>query len=234
MALLTFIIMQTKYLFFISLLTFFDACQIHKPTKNKILLNDSIVAERVIKYKEYKLVKSRKEDFLENIAQVMGLPAIRSSSGEYLQIWLWGGNEKYVVNILGNNDSQQSSIYSFNSRITDTGEIIIIHKTWTIYQPKNGWGEVNKLIAENEILNLSDGRTVEQIKTNIPTHASWVQFELFHNNKYRYYEYFEPAYYRKVDLNSKYVYTFLRRLTKELVVEFYASSDTFVLEPIEK
>jgi hypothetical protein len=226
--------MLNKYLLFVISLVFLDACQNNKPKNNKILLSDSSVTERVIKYKEFKPVKSRKEDFLANIAQVMELPAIGSSSGEYLRIWLWGGTEKYVINIFCNNESQQSSIYSFNSKITDTGEIIIIHKIWNIYQPKNGWEEVNKLIVKNNIMILSDGRSLEQIKTNIPTEASWVQFELFHNNKYRYYEYFEPAYYRKVDLNSRCVYSFLSQLKKELYVDFYETSDTFVLEPIKK
>ncbi len=110
--------------------------------------------------------------------------------------------------------------------------MILIHKKWSVHRPLNGWSELNKVIADNKIMSLPPGKTTEELKGTIPTHASWVQFEISINGKYRYYEYFEPAYYREVDAGSNNVYTFLSYLNKVFCInDLYTTSDSFVLKP---
>ncbi len=93
---------------------------------NKILI-DSMVVERATKYKEYQAVQSRKEDFLSNLSKVMKLPLVPNDSDNYLRIWLWGNDEKYVIDIFDHNEIQGSNVWSFNSRFADSGEVILIH-----------------------------------------------------------------------------------------------------------
>lgn len=219
-------------LFLLIAIVISSACQNRKPLQHQALLVDSQVHEEIIRYKEFHPVKTRKSDFLSNVAQVIGLPSIDSSTGKYLRIWLWGNEEKYAINIFGDSMFQEASISSFNSRFFEETEVIIIHKIWNIHQPKNGWEEVNRLIDQKKILLLSDGEFQPYSKGVSLTGGAWVQFELFTGGKYRYYEYFEPAYFRKVDVNSGYVYAFLKNLREEFSVDFFRESNTFVLDSI--
>lgn len=223
--------MFEKLLLLIAIILF-STCQNKGSSTLKGLLSDSQEVEKVIRYYELNPNKTNEKAFLSNVAKIMGLPSIDSSSGKYLRIWLWGDEEKYAINIFGDSMFHESSVYSFNGQIVDTGEIMIVHKTWSIHRPKNGWEEVNRLIDNNKILLLSDGEFQPYSKGVSLTGGAWVQFELFVGGKYRYYEYFEPAYFRKVDVNSRYIYTFLKKLRQEFAVDFFRASDTFVLDSI--
>jgi len=53
------------------------------------------------------------------------------------------------------------------------------------------------------------------------TSGSYIQFEIAEANRYRFYEYFEPSYYRFVDSNSNLVYNFLEYINEEMGVNVY-------------
>lgn len=51
--------------------------------------------------------------------------------------------------------------------------------------------------------------------------GSYVQFEIAQYNKYRYYEYLEPSYFKNIDKGSYNVYQFLNFFNKEMNVPVY-------------
>jgi hypothetical protein len=53
------------------------------------------------------------------------------------------------------------------------------------------------------------------------TEASYVNFEIAEPDKYRYYEYLEPSYYKEIDKNSELVYNFLKYLSDEMNIHVY-------------
>lgn len=66
------------------------------------------------------------------------------------------------------------------------------------------------------------------------TGATYIQFEIMHESKYRFYEYLEPSYYRFIDINSANVYNFLKFFDKQMEIELYDPGDQFFIYPRTK
>ena len=214
-------------------LTVFSCCGQKKKNVDTVVNTFEINKERKIFYDEdsslYYL--RTKEQIFRNMERLLKLPLINNGKHElYLRIWVWDFDKNYIINICKDSVAYKCHIFEFATIYEDsTHSYVNILREWQNIKPISGWDVVFNKIEEYKIPFLENGKIHLQKRGSL-TQSTYIQFEIVQNNKYRWYEYLEPSYYRYVDINSKAVYDFLKYLNKEMNVEMYKASETLYLK----
>lgn len=159
---------------------------------------------------------------LTNTGNLMNLPyLLNGRNGLYARIWIWGFPVCYVVNVSLDSLDYNCSILEFDTEGEDSlNTHINIRRSWKGLHPKSGWDSFEEKLNVYKIPFLENGNAREKIGYSL-TSGSYIQFEIAETNRYRFYEYFEPSYYRFVDSNSNLIYSFLEYLNTEMGVNVY-------------
>lgn len=174
----------------------------------------------------------RKQLFLKNFSKNLNIPLLVDTINlSYNRIWLWGGEKKYVIDIINDSLKFYCNILEFNTRNINGKQFILIHRRINNCIPKSGWRKFYRIL-ETSILSLEGGNEFGN-QVDFPTNMSYIQFEVVAQKKYRYFEYLEPSYYRKVDNGSKNVYEFLNYFNREMNLNIYKPTKSIYVKPGE-
>ncbi|HTE23246.1 hypothetical protein [Flavitalea sp.] len=198
------------------------------PQKSDI--RDTVVRNKVMRYTEDSTGSANHESaFEQNLAKLLGLQPVTEGSKELsLRVWLWDEEVKYVINLERINADYSCDLIGFNSRQTDSGEVIIIRHQVVNVEPPSGWTTVDTELKKLEKTLLTKpykGRPGDL------THMSYVIFELSSNNSYSYAKYLEPSYHRFVEPDAFVVHNFLKTFNRELRLKAYLPAEKMYAVP---
>ncbi len=202
----------------------FISCHLNDERKIQFAELDTPKYPKILPYTEDSSIRgSRQEPFVKNLGKLMGLPLISGmNSGVYVRIWLWSGEMKYVLNISDSLKEKTCSVIKFKG---SGDSLIVIHHEWMNLIPKSGWEVFLEHSQMSEILNLQPGRPADEQRYFL-TEMAYVQFEISRNGQYRFFEYYEPSFYRFIDTGSMKVYNFLKYFNREMNLNIYNPADS--------
>jgi len=204
-----------------------SSCNLKEGKIGNEFLPDSIRIGKIRYYEDSSAKNSRKEPYLQNIAKMIGLPAIqKAKEGQYVRIWLWDQPRKIVINIAQDSLKKECIIVEFNIPKTDSGDYLGIHNVRYV-MPNDGWRKFFQEMEELQIPRLNDG-VPSRNPYGALTSMSYINFEIESHDNYRYYEYLEPAYFRFVDSGSNNVYRFLKFFDEQMNLKVYNPDSLYV------
>jgi hypothetical protein len=107
---------------------------------------------------------------------------------------------------------------------------ISIRQHRTNLAPKSGWHNFFKTMHNYGITTLPPGKTSEELHHDL-TGGAYIQFEVANGSNYRYFEYFQPDFFRYVDSASGHIYAFLKYINTEMNIPVYRPTEHMFEEP---
>jgi hypothetical protein len=191
------------------------------PDSSFSILSHSHLKDSVIR-------RNRQIESLKEFAKLMKLHTMNELEGQNcirMWVWNWMPDSIYVSDIHYGTTKNTFSIIQFGSFKKGAVEYIQIHNRFGNLKPKLGWDSLLLAIKKYQIVMLPAG-----IKHTGLTHMTPVQFEVVESGKYRFYQFYEPSYYRMVDSNANKVHSFLTNLNIQAGIEFFKYDPNFVYD----
>jgi hypothetical protein len=189
-------------------------------------------SDTMILYKEDSSIKgSRKSLFLENIAQLMGLPPLLEMTDSFhIRIWLWNSKPNFAIDIKCKKNVITGNVLGFKVVKLDSGEYIQISYRRNGIYAKSGTPSFLQSLKKFNVLDNRSTTTFTSVSTAL-TGMSYVQFEIAQPDQYRYYEVLEPSFYRFVDKTSGDIDQFLKLLNEEFNIDVYHPDQNLFAAP---
>jgi hypothetical protein len=220
--------MLLRQLIFLLLLTSFlnNSCvnagkeDIRIPDSSFKILNYQYTRDSSIKRKH---TKSWLNEF-GKLIKLHPMEEFNNSNCIRLWVWNWEKDSNYVVDI-HYGGLKKISFVQFGSHVKDSVEFIRVHHRNKSVVPKLSWDSLFLAVKMNRITALNVGRQPTGL-----THMTPVQFEITESGNYHFYQYYEPAYFRKVDSNANKIYSFLTHLNRQIGGNIYIADSAFAAE----
>ena len=198
-------------------------------------LRDTIIINKVDKYREeIPITEDDEGNFEKNLGNIMGIPDVSKTTADfYLRIWFWDDDVKYVVDIERNKAKYNCVLRGFNSKKTDSGEIIITHYRINNIGSKAAWDTIFQNWPQIKLAATIKGKKARDYSTHL-TLLSEVNFEIKEGGTFLYSECLEPSFYRTIDPRAQLFYDFLKILNKQLNLQVYMPSEKLVADPPNK
>lgn len=83
---------------------------------------------------------NRQEFFIQNLAQHMRLVPVKAREKTlHVRIWLWTFEKQYVIDIDSSDAGRKCGLVSFNTKLIDSNDYIVVHQRWESLFPTGGW-----------------------------------------------------------------------------------------------
>ena len=158
------------------------------------------------------------------LIKLHSMEEVKDSNCIRLWVWNWEKDSNYVIDI-HYGGVKKISLVQFGSHVKDSVEFVRVHHRNKSVVPKLSWDSLFLAVKVNHITALNVGRQPTGL-----THMTPVQFEITESGKYHFYQYYEPAYFRKVDRNANKIYSFLTHLNRQIRENIYIADSAFAAE----